>query len=51
MAYWLAQWPIENGRAKMRKFGVKKYGEEGAYLRALQVRRAALAALGQDTYR
>ena len=45
LAYWLAQWPIGNGRAKQRKFGVKKYGEKGAYLRALQARRAALTAL------
>lgn len=45
-AFWLAQWPIGDGRAKRRKFGVKRYGEQGAYLRALQARRAALAALG-----
>ncbi len=44
-AYWLAQWPIGDGRAKQRKFGVKKYGEHGAYLRALQARRVALTAL------
>lgn len=42
--FWLAQWPIGAGKAKQRKFSVKKYGERGAYLRALKARREALAA-------
>ena len=45
MAYWLAQWPIGEGRATRRKFGVKKYGEDGAYRRALQARQQALGTL------
>ena len=45
MAYWLAQWPTGEGRAKRRKFGVKKYGEDGAYRRALQARQQALGTL------
>ncbi len=49
--FWLAQWPIGGGRAKKRKFSIKRYGERGAYLRALRARRAALTALGQEAYR
>jgi hypothetical protein len=51
MAYWLAQWPIGEGRAKRRKFGVKKYGEHGAYRLALQARQLALRALGASSSR
>jgi len=43
--YWDAQWPIANGKARHKKFSVKKYGERGAYLRALAARRVALRAL------
>lgn len=50
-SFWLAQWPIGEGKAKMRKFSIKQYGERGAYLRALRARRAALIALGQGAYR
>ncbi|MCE7964735.1 AP2 domain-containing protein [Nitrospirales bacterium NOB] len=45
--FWLAQWPIGNGKAEQRKFSIKKYGEEGAYLRAVQTRSRALAALAR----
>jgi hypothetical protein len=44
-AYWIAQWPIGRQKAKMRKFSVKRYGEEGAFRRAVAARRRALAAL------
>ncbi|MCW5797725.1 MAG: hypothetical protein KIT40_04435 [Nitrospira sp.] len=50
-AFWLAQWPIVGGKAKMRKFSIKRYGERGAYLRALRARRAALTTLRQEAYR
>ena len=37
--YWEAQWPIGNGRSRHRKFSILKYGEEGAYQRALRPER------------
>jgi hypothetical protein len=40
--YWDAQWPIENGKARHKKFSVKKYGERGSFLRAVRVRNQAL---------
>jgi hypothetical protein len=43
--FWLAQWPVGNYRAKKRKFSVKKYGEEGAFRRAVAARRRALDLL------
>lgn len=48
--FWLAQWPIGGGKAKQRKFSIKRYGERGAYLRALRARRAALKTLRQEAY-
>ena len=50
-SFWLAQWPIGGGKAKKRKFSIKRYGERGAYLRALRTRRAALSTLRQEAYR
>lgn len=49
--FWLAQWPIGGGRAKQRKFSIKRYGERGAYLRAIRARRAALRDLREKSYR
>jgi hypothetical protein len=49
--YWDVQWPIGNGKARHKKFSVKKYGEHGAFLRALQARREALKALSNATNR
>jgi len=43
--YWLAQWPIGSGKAKTRKFSITRYGEQGAFQRAVQARRKALRAL------
>ena len=42
--YWVATCPRGDGRTKHRKFFVTKYGEEGAYQRALDTRVAALQA-------
>ena len=42
--YWLAQWPTQAGRATTRKFSVRVYGERGAFVRAREARRKALAA-------
>jgi hypothetical protein len=43
--YWDVQWPIGNGKARHKKFSVKKYGERGAFFRAVRVRKQALEAL------
>ncbi len=49
--FWLAQWPIGGGKAKRRKFSVKKYGERGAFLRACRARNQALLDLGNHPFR
>lgn len=43
--YWDAQWPIDNGKARHRKFSVKKYGEKRAFELACKARRTALRSL------
>jgi hypothetical protein len=43
--YWLAQWPIGGGRAKMKKFSIQRYGERGAFQRAVRARQQALQRL------
>ncbi len=43
--YWLAQWPIGNGKAQMKKFSIKQYGEQGAFRLAVRARREALKSL------
>jgi hypothetical protein len=48
--FWEAQWPIGNGRSRHRKFSILKYGEEGAYQRALAARDTALLALSRKTF-
>jgi hypothetical protein len=40
-----AQWPTDHGKARHKKFSVKRYGERGAFLRALKTRRQALEGL------
>jgi hypothetical protein len=45
--YWLAQWPIGNGKAKKKKFSITRYGEHGARQRALRARRQALKSLAR----
>lgn len=47
---WEAQWPIGNGKSQHKKFSITKYGERGAYLRALKARRQALNALAQEPF-
>ena len=48
--YWEAQWPIGDGRSRHRKFSILKYGEKGAYQRALAARETALEALSGQTF-
>jgi hypothetical protein len=43
--YWLAKWPLDGGRFKQCLFSIQKYGERGAYRRAVRARTAALAVL------
>lgn len=45
--YWLAQWPIGNGKAHRKKFSITRYGEHGARQRALRARQAALKRLAK----
>lgn len=45
--YWLAQWPIGNGKARKKKFSIQRYGERGAFQRALRARREALKRLAR----
>ena len=40
--FWVASWPLPDGRRKRVKFSVKKYGEDGAFQRALEAREEAL---------
>lgn len=44
-AYWVARWPGEGGTVKQRRFAVTKYGERGAFLKAVEARRHGLACL------
>lgn len=43
--FWVASWPLPDGKRKRVKFSVKKYGEEGAFKMALKARKAALKEL------
>jgi len=43
--FWVASWPLPDGRRKRVKFSVKKYGEEGAFKMALKARKDALKQL------
>lgn len=40
--FWVASWPLPDGRRKRVKFSVKKYGEDGAFKMALKARNDAL---------
>lgn len=46
---WEAHCPMGQGRAKRKRFSIRKYGEEGAFQRALAAREAALHALAEQT--
>ena len=41
--YWIATWPTKNGERKQRKFSIRKYGEQRAFLLACRARRLGLA--------
>lgn len=43
--FWVASWPMADGKRKRVKFSVKKYGEETAFKMALQAREEALVEL------
>ncbi len=47
---WEAQWPIEYCRSRHKKFSILKYGEEGAYRRALKARKIGLKAIALQTF-
>ena len=46
--YWIARWSPEPGKTKQIKFSVDKYGEEGAFQRAIRARKNGLAQLQGD---
>lgn len=46
--YWVARWPGEGKKIRQRRFSVTKYGEWGAYLKAVQARQHGLATLVDD---
>lgn len=43
--FWVASWPLPDGRRKRVKFSVKKYGEDGAFQMAMDARASALGKL------
>ena len=43
--FWVASWPLPDGRRKRVKFSVKKYTEDGAFQMALKARKDALREL------
>lgn len=43
--FWVASWPMDDGKRKRVKFSVKKYGEETAFKMALKAREDALKEL------
>ncbi|MCB1960657.1 MAG: AP2 domain-containing protein [Rhodocyclaceae bacterium] len=43
--FWVASWPLPDGRRKRVKFSVNKYGEDGAFQLALDAREEALEKL------
>ncbi|TVT78072.1 MAG: AP2 domain-containing protein [Denitromonas halophila] len=46
--FWVASWPLPDGRRKRVKFSVNKYGEDGAFKLALEARNEALDKLNGD---
>ena len=47
-AYWVARWPGEGRRIRQRRFSVTKYGEWGAYLKAVQARQHGVATMEDE---
>lgn len=43
--FWVASWPLPDGKRKRVKFSVKKYGEDKAFKMALKARRDAIKRL------
>ena len=43
--FWVASWPLPDGKRKRVKFAVNKYGEEKAFKMALKARREAMRSL------
>lgn len=43
--FWVASWPMADGRRKRVKFSINKYGEDAAFDMALKARNEALAKL------
>ncbi len=43
--FWVASWPLPDGKRKRVKFSVNKYGEDKAFKMALKARRDALKTL------
>lgn len=43
--FWVASWPLPDGRRKRVKFSIKKYGDEQAFRLALAARASALGGL------
>jgi hypothetical protein len=41
--YWLAFWTLASGKAKRIKFSISRFGERGAFQRAMRARNDALA--------
>lgn len=46
-AYWVARWPTERGKATQRRFSVNRFGEWGAFLKAVEARQHGLACLDE----
>jgi hypothetical protein len=44
-SYWIARWSPEPRKTKCKKFSIKKYGEEKAFLLAVRARKKALKQL------
>lgn len=49
--YWVARWPGDHGTATQRRFSVKRFGEWGAFLKAVEARRHGLACLNDSPER
>ncbi|MGC3975896.1 MAG: AP2/ERF family transcription factor [Nitrospira sp.] len=49
-AYWVARWPGEGKTIRQRRFSVTKYGEWGAYLKAVQAREHGLATMDDEPF-
>jgi len=43
--YWLAFWTLASGKSKRIKFSISRFGERGAFKRAMRARKEAMATL------